>query len=144
MKKKPGRKPGYRMKQRMVKTEEGYEHQIDTPDGKTLAVALTFEQQKELMLAMVTEMRKPDQETLDKKERERIRLQRQREDMIKVANMEMAAVKANQAACSHRKENGRTLFHGQVHSDGFYHGICLRCQFLLPPSRPSPEMMGFV
>ncbi len=132
------------MKQRLVRTEEGFEHQIDTPDGKTLAVALTFDQQMELMRAMVTEMRKPDQATLDKMEQDRLRLERQKEDMIKVANMEIAAIKANQAACSHRKENGRTLFHGQVHSDGMYHGICLRCQFLLPPSRPSAELMGSI
>ncbi len=124
----------------MVRTEEGYEHQIDTPDGKSMAVGMSVETVEAMMTRLITEMRKPDQETLDKKERERIRLERQKEDMIKVANMEIAATRANQAACSHKKENGRTLFHGQEHSDGMVHPICLRCQFLMPPYRVTADL----
>ena len=134
---KRGRQP---MKQRLVRTEEGYEHQIDTPDGKTLGVNLSPESLKDMMVAMIAEMKKPDQATLDKAEADRIRFERQREDMIRVANMEIAATKANQAACSHRKENGRTLFHGQEHSDGMVHPICLRCQYLMPPYRLGADM----
>ncbi len=124
-----------------MRSEEGYEHQMQGEDGKTLAVAMTFEQQKELMLAMVQEMRKPDQATLDKAEQERLRLQVQRDNMVKVANMELAATKAMRDSCGHTKENGRTLFMGQVCSDGMFHAICFRCQLELKPQRPSPELM---
>ena len=128
------------MKQRLVRTEDGYEHQMETADGKTLGVNLNAESLKEMMVAMIAEMKKPDQATLDKEERERIIREKQREDMIRVANMEIAATKANQAACSHRKENGRTLFHGQEHSDGMVHPICLRCQYLMPPYRLGADL----
>lgn len=141
MKKKPGRKPGYRVKERMVRTDEGAEYQMESSDGKKVGMNMSFDQMKEMMVAMMTEMKKPDQATLDKAEKDRIELQRRQDDMIKVANIELAATKAMRDSCGHRKENGRTLFMGQLCSDGLFHAICFRCQLELAPQRPSPELM---
>jgi hypothetical protein len=97
-------------------------------------------QNRENMLEMVKELRKPDPEEQAKREQERENRIRSAREQAQMAAEEEAQRKATQAACSHTKENGRSCIMGQVHSDGCYHGICFRCGYAAPPQKMDLNM----
>lgn len=130
------------IKDRLVKTENGVEHQMTDPEtGKSASVMFTMEQ----LMTLIKEIRKPDDETLRKKEEEEARRQESMRQMIVLANAEIEAREnsfANCARTGHKKERGETAIHGQVFSDGNYRGICLHCQWVTPPQKITPAMMA--
>ncbi len=99
---------------------------------------MTYEQ----MVYLLQEMKKPDEETQKKIDAEKARRAREQKDMIELALFEEARQKERWANCSHKKENGRSAFGGQMHSDGFYHPICMHCGYAAPPLKPTTEMMS--
>jgi hypothetical protein len=127
------------IKERLVKTPEGMEHQIeDTATNQKLAVGFSMEQ----VMLMIKEMRKPDDETLRKREEEAARHQENLRQMIAVATAEEEAKKARWARCDHKKERGETAWVGQPYSNGFYQAICVKCQMMGTPIRINPSMMS--
>lgn len=97
---------------------------------------------REELIELVRELRKPDQETLDKKEAERKKLEQDRKQMIQLAELELRTKRARQSNCNHKKEDGRTALAGQVHSDGKIHPICLHCHIELTPQDPPRELLA--
>lgn len=62
-----------------------------------------------------------------------------REQMLAIEMQAVAMRKANQDACLHQKENGRTAINGQIHNDGLYHPFCQRCFKTFTPVVPRGE-----
>ena len=104
---------------------------------------LSKEQLMELLKGVVThaivEAKKPDEETAAKQAIEKARLIEARNNRIAQARLEAEQKAKIEANCSHTKENGRTAFAGQIHSDGLVHPVCLHCQKLGTPYRPQQE-----
>lgn len=95
----------------------------------------TLAQLVQLMLAK-------EGKTLRKEEEDMARLEAGKQDMIRIV-MESEALKlANQAACGHVKDNGRTAINGQVHNDGKFHPFCQRCFKEFPAYTPSGEQIS--
>lgn len=100
--------------------------------------------QKDAIVAAVQELKKPDPEELAEKEAARIRKEQNRQDMIQMVADANALRKHNQALCEshgHKKENGRSAISGQIHNDGLFHGLCIRCHKEFPGVRPTPDQM---
>ena len=93
-------------------------------------------------MEMIKELRKPDDETLEKKAEAAKRLELQKKQMIALAQLETATRERRQKACSHKKQDGNTLWAGQIHSDGKYHPICLRCSAEGEPMEPPRELLA--
>lgn len=130
------------VKESIVQTETGIAHQMTNPEnGQTTSVPLAGITLEQLMI-LVKELRKPDDETLAKKEAEAERRQESMRQMIALANAEIQARTNREANCDHKKERGETAFHGQVFSDGFYRGICLHCQKVSAPVKITSAMLG--
>ena len=93
------------------------------------------------LMFLIQELKKPDEETQRKLADEKARREQERKNMIELAMLEEQKRLEREANCNHKKDNGRTAVVGQVHSDGFYHGICQHCQKAFTPTRPTTEMM---
>lgn len=130
------RKP--EIKERLVTTPEGLEHQMEDEQGRKVSVGFSMEQ----VMLMIKEMRKPDDETLRKREEDEARRQENMRQMIAVAEAEQEAIKQRRSSCSHTKERGESAWHGQPFSDGFYRAICVKCQTVSAPQRINPAMMS--
>jgi len=99
---------------------------------------ITFEQ----LAFLLQEMKKPDEETQAKLAAEKARREQECKDMLELALLEEAKTKQRYQNCNHKKENGRSAFVGQMHSDGLYHPICQHCQYEAPPIKPTTDMMS--
>ena len=78
---------------------------------------------------------------LEKEAREeKRRKQTQSEDLV-IAREQEAQRLAQQAACGHVKENGRSTRVGQVHNDGLFHSFCQRCGHPWPAVRPTGDQL---
>ena len=126
------------IKERLVKTEAGLEHQMEDETGKKVSVGFSMDQ----VMLMIKEMRKPDDETLRKKEEDEKRQQENLRQMIALHTAEEKAQEQRWANCQHTQERGETAWRGQVFSDGFYRAICLKCQMMSAPQKISPSAMA--
>ena len=88
---------------------------------------------------LVQLMLQKEAKTLNKESAEAVLREQARQDMLRITMEHVALVKRNQAACGHVKDNGRSTIGGQVHNDGMYHPLCLRCFKAFPPRRPQHE-----
>lgn len=107
-------------------------------EKKSKAEALT----REDLLAAIRELKAPSAKELAKEEEEQQREAARRKQMIELATEEMKAKVNRQRACGHVKQNGDTLFQGQIHSDGLYHPICMRCGKEGTPQEPPKELLA--
>lgn len=119
---KPGRKP----------------KQVEGVDLAAL-VAQLGEQQKETLIELAAQLRKPT-------ELEQRKLDQERDSIRKRAEMSVAAAKqhdlqqgAKQSRCPHADKNGITTFVSQVYGDGFWKPFCARCQLQLPAIKATHE-----
>lgn len=101
--------------------------------GKAVS-SFTVEDVKEIVRAA----REPSEEEKAKQKKEKELQDRRRKEAIILAKEEEEAVRKRQANCSHLKESGKTAVMGQVHSDGLYHPLCIKCQKEFTPVEP-PE-----
>lgn len=125
------------IKERLTKTESGVVHEIEQ-GGQKMAINLSMED----ILMLIKAAKAPDDETVAKKAAEEAKRQQQMAEMLRIAKIEDQNRINLQSNCSHRKQNGESTFKGQIHSDGLYHPLCLRCQKLLPPQIPPRELMS--
>lgn len=130
------------IKEKLTRTDNGVLHEMTDQQGNSAAIQFTADQLETMLLRIGKEMRKPDDVTLAKQAQEEQRRQESMRQMIALANIEIDSKKNMQARCSHKKEDGRTLWHGQIHSDGKYHPLCLRCQMLGTPLDPPRELLA--
>lgn len=103
---------------------------------------LSLQDIKELIVAAVAEAKKPDPETAAELQAAKERKNRSREEMLEVARLEVAMKEQREGNCNHRKENGKSAYAGQVHSDGKIHPVCLHCGKLGDPYAPPQEMLA--
>lgn len=82
----------------------------------------------EMVKTLVTELKKPSGEEAEKQAAQKARDKRNRDAMLEEIRRNEETRKANQAACSHQKPNGRWCTAGQPFSDGKVRIICLACQ----------------
>ena len=116
-------------------------------DGKTeMAVNLSFSQLQELILGAVKAAKEPDEETKAAVETERNRRAAYMQASLLEAREQEQNKQLRQERCGHRKPDQRSAWHGQIHSDGLIHPICVICQAEQKPYPPPREMvtgMGF-
>jgi hypothetical protein len=93
---------------------------------------LSLDQLKELIADAIRVAKEPDPATQAKLDEEARQVQVRREEALELARIEIEQRELGWASCSHTKENGKPSIGGQVHSDGLYHPICLRCQKPFP------------
>lgn len=98
---------------------------------------MSFEQ----LAYFIQEMKKPDTETAEKLAKEKARRAQEQKNMIELAMLEEEQKLQREANCNHRKENGRSAVVGQIHSDGYYHGVCQHCFKTFTPVKPTTEQM---
>lgn len=98
-------------------------------------------EKSELVQAMVEamkEFKKPDQEEQAKRDVEKLRLQRNRENLIAAAKQEAENKNNMQRMCSHQREDGRWNTGGQMFNDGMARLICMTCHKVFE-FKPAPE-----
>ena len=106
-------------------------------------VSLTPEQLKEIMVALVQELKRPSKEEQAKLDEEKDRLAQRRAAMIEEGKRQDLAVARTQASCNHTKPNGESLVHkGQIYSDGLMRPMCLRCMKQFAPMRAPQELVA--
>lgn len=125
------------VRERLTKTGEGVRHEMEA-EGKSVGINLDMDQ----LIALIREMKKPDDETLEKKAKDEARRQEQMRNMIAVAKLDEANRLNFQARCQHEKQDKSSTWYGQVHSDGKIHPICVRCQKLATPYAPPQELIS--
>lgn len=91
------------------------------------------------MAALVSIMLQKEAKQAQKELSQEQRAEQSRQQMLEIEMQAIAMRKANQDACSHTKENGRTAINGQVHNDGLYHPFCQRCFKTFTPVVPRGE-----
>lgn len=80
---------------------------------------------------------------LAKDEEEAKRAAALREEMVRIAAIEIEGrEKFQNETCRHRKERGESAVMGQIHSDGLYHPLCLRCGKMFDPIAPPREFLA--
>ncbi len=57
-------------------------------------------------------------------------------ELIDAENESVRARKAMQRHCGHMRQDKTMAVSGQMHSDGLYHPICVKCQKLFKPCPP--------
>jgi hypothetical protein len=91
-----------------------------------------------MVKAIVEEMRRPSPEEAKKKADEEAERLKRRDEMIRLANEEIAARKREQDACPHQRPNGSRCLGGQVHRDRVVL-ICMRCQKVIINRMATPD-----
>ena len=130
------------MKEKLISQGETTIHEIEDPEtGQKLSIQLSAAQLESLVLKAITAARQPDAETERKKQEEEQRRQAAMAAMLKEAQQEEDSLKMRQDRCSHRKPDESSRVHGQIHSDGLVHPICVWCQKLFTPYPPPRELM---
>ena len=99
-------------------------------------------QMMELMKEFAKELKKPDEETQRKLDKERELRLRKAADNRRIATEEAELRQGRWASCSHRKENGKHNFVGQVHSNGLCKALCQTCGWPSDWFEPFPEMLN--
>lgn len=125
-------------KRRKTRAEMRAERESKEAGRVVMNTGITLEQ----LLAFAEALKKPDIETQKKLDEAKARMELNRKNTIEVAMLEVEQKKRREDNCPHTKENGRTAWVGQVHSDGLYHPICLHCQKAATPFRPTGEMLS--
>ncbi len=126
------------MNEKITKTTDGgIVHEMEQ-DGHKMTVQLT----EDMILRLIAAAKAPDAETQEKREKDKARRQLALASYIAEAKQSEAAREQRQANCGHRKENGQTLVHGQIHSDNLLHPLCLGCQKEFKPYALGRELVG--
>lgn len=97
-------------------------------------------------MAMLVElMLKREAKTLKTEDETAKRREQLKADYLQSAREQMVVKQARESNCEargHKKENGSSAISGQIHNDGLFHPLCLRCFKELKPYRPSVEQMS--
>lgn len=125
------------IRERLMKTEAGMEHRMES-EGHSVGINLNMDQ----LIALIREMKKPDDETLEKKAKEDQRRKEAMESMIQLSKLETENRLRGQKNCPHEKQDKSSTWYGQVHSDGLIHPICVRCQKEATPYAPPRELIS--
>ena len=96
--------------------------------SETKDINLSFDEVIKLVRTLVTEMRAPSPQEVEKNRLEAEAKEKQRAAMIEAAKAETATREAEQRHCAHVKPDGTRNLGGQVHSDGKVRLICKWCQ----------------
>lgn len=97
----------------------------------------------ELMTTMVQKLREPTEEELRLRQKEQDELEKRKAIRRAEVQAEYTAKAAREAACSHKKENGKPSVSGQIMTgDGLYHPICQRCGKQFTPFAPTPDVLN--
>lgn len=96
----------------------------------------------EQVMLMIQALREPDDETKRKRQEERLLQARREAEALQLAKDEMEQKAFRHSHCGtghgpHTKDNGRSAIQGQIHSDGMFHGICVRCGYQPTPVQPA-------
>ena len=70
------------------------------------------------------------------------KLEVQKLQMVDLARIETENRRRAQDNCNHKKPNGETSWAGQIHSDGLYHPICLKCNMHGKTQEPPRELLA--
>ncbi len=130
------------MKEKLTKDGETIVHEMeDEATGQKIAINLSASQLENLMLKAITAARQPDQETERKAAEEKQRREEAMANMVKEGQQGDASRLMSWERCDHRKPDHSSRVHGQIHSDGLIHPICLWCQKLFAPYPAPRELM---
>ncbi len=125
-------------KEKLTQNGDALVHEIeDTETGQRMTVNLSFDQ----IMQLIKTAKEPDEDTLQAKAEEKRRRQESMANMLKEAQQEEASMKQRHDRCSHRKPDNASAVHGQIHSDGLIHPICVICQRLFSPYAAPRELM---
>lgn len=105
-------------------------------------LASQIKKSEDPMSKLVELMLSREAKTIQKEMDVEARAKAAREDMLRITREALAQKTAHQNACSHTKENGRSAVNGQVHNDGLYHPLCLRCMKEFPPQAVGKEAIS--
>jgi hypothetical protein len=109
------------------------------PAKKAEPSGMTPEQVTAMMTTLVTEMKKPselEQKKLEDEQRRRVVSAKARaEESRRTAEEKRQQI----AACKHQRPDERHTFVGQVCSDGFIRGTCVRCPYEFGPIKATEE-----
>lgn len=122
----------------------------DESTGQSMSVNLSVPDLMAMMKGMMTEvvaaMKAPTKEEQKKLDEEAVKRQEFLAACLAEGKQAAKNKALNEARCGHVKPDGSTAYHGQIHSDGLIHPICIRCQKLRTPYAPPAELiagMGF-
>src|SRR5579859_6556502 len=105
------------------------------------AEGMGFDQVKDLVTSVVAELKKPselEQKKLDEEQRRRVVSAKARaEESRRTAEEKRQQI----AACKHQRPDERHTFVGQVCSDGFIRGTCVRCPYEFGPIKATEEQI---
>jgi hypothetical protein len=125
------------IRERLAKTEAGIEHRMET-ENQSVGINLNMDQ----LMALIREMKKPDDETMAAKAAEDKRKKDAMDSMIALTKLEQENRARGQKNCPHEKQDKTSTWYGQVHSDGLIHPICVRCQKEATPYPPPRELIS--
>lgn len=128
------------MKESLKQNGDTFTHEIEDGDQK-FAVQLSGADIERIMLAAIKASKEPDEETQQRLAQEKAQRDQSMKNMLAEARQSEEATRNRQTRCSHRKPDQATAVHGQIHSDGKIHPICVICQKLFVPYEAPREMM---
>ena len=93
----------------------------------------------QLQLGDLAEKAKEKAQLAERKENSKQEMRK----MVSKYNADRAQAQENCGMNGHRSEDGRfSLIRGQVHNDGLYHPLCIRCMKEFPPRKPQGEQIN--
>src|SRR5678809_1095009 len=114
------------MSEEMIPNEIPAKKKMGRP-AKTKESMVTMTDLAQALKGFAETLKAPTAKELEKEQQEAIKEAARRKQMIELARVEIATQKQRQASCGHVKQDGTTLFQGQIHSDGKYHPLCMGC-----------------
>lgn len=112
-----------------------------TPKGEAAIPATpdAIPDDKESLAALVRLMLADRQEALLEKQQTKARREEARAQMRAEVERARQEKEWHQNNCTHTHDNGKTAKCGQIHNDGLYHPICVKCLKEFTPIRPYKE-----
>lgn len=110
--------------------------------AKVKEPVVTMSDLAEALKGFAQELKAPTPKQLAEEQEEARKKAIRMKQMIELATVEINAKKQRQASCGHVKQDGSTLFQGQIHSDGLYHPLCMRCGKEGKPQAPPRELLA--
>lgn len=124
--KRRGRPP----KERTLSTESTQAAPADLISMFQQMLAQQAESSRDLVIAAITEMKKPSAEEAEKIAAEKTRQLQRTMSRVNRAKKRETDDALLQAGCAHQMPNGATNLRGQVHSNGYAKAYCSHCHYL--------------
>lgn len=97
------------------------------------------EQNKEQLIALAAELRKPTELEQKKLDEEKVSQLKRAEMAIAVARAQAEQDAITQSNCTHTRHDGVSCFIGQVNSDGYCIPFCTRCRLTTSPIKANDQ-----